>query len=181
MRNCENCAHGSYGLDCNTGIETLYCRENEYEFDVRPNHVCDSHKFIDGYKNDGVLAYDCDGNEVKEFRILRFPFSADIQDWDEEPCVDPRLYCLVTCSNGQTFAVSVYHEFYDEEIRKHEQININADVPMLIKPVSRLACYEVAFSGINNSEWYYDKNRDELRERVEQSLKKQKVMQKSLF
>ena len=66
MRNCDNCAHGSYGLNCNAGIETLYCKEVEYEFEVQQNHVCDSHKFIDGYQDEGLLGYDCDDNEINE-------------------------------------------------------------------------------------------------------------------
>lgn len=56
MKNCDNCAHGSYGLDCNSGIETLYCREDEYEHEVEPDSVCDEHQFIDGYE--------CESNEL---------------------------------------------------------------------------------------------------------------------
>ena len=44
---------------------------------------------------DEVLGFDCDGYEIEEFRILRFPFSADIENWDEEVGVDPRFYCIV--------------------------------------------------------------------------------------
>ena len=41
-----------------------------------------------------VLGFDCDGYEIVEFRILRFPFSADIENWDEEVGVDPSFYFL---------------------------------------------------------------------------------------
>ena len=51
MKCCDNCKYGSYGLDCNTGIETLYCREDEYEHEVKPNNVCDEHQFIAGYED----------------------------------------------------------------------------------------------------------------------------------
>ena len=37
------------------------------------------------YKMSEVLAYDCDGNEIEEFRVLRFPFSEEIDNWDEDP------------------------------------------------------------------------------------------------
>ena len=127
MRNCDDCTYGSYGLNCNTGVETLYCKEVEYEFEVQQNHVCDSHRFIDGYQDDTVLGYDCDGNEIKEFRILRFPFSADIENWDEESKIDPRFYCLVRSSNGETLAISVYDDYNCEQIRKYEKLNKNED------------------------------------------------------
>ena len=42
-----------------------------------------------------VFAYDCDGNDIEEFRVLRFPFSADIDNWEEEPNIEPRLYCAI--------------------------------------------------------------------------------------
>lgn len=180
MRNCDDCAHGSYGLDCNTGTETLYCREVEYEFEVQSDHVCDSHKFIDGYEDESVLGYDCDDNEISEFRILRFPFSAGIENWDEEPNVDPRFYCLVISSNGETLAVSVYDDWFREHIRKYEQLNANDDIPMLIKPVSEMKGYEVAFNGITGNEWYYDRNKDELRKKLDCILKEQNGLVKRL-
>ena len=59
MRNCDNCNYSSYGLDCNTGIETLYCRESEYEYEVKQSDSCDSHQFIDGMQNEkNFLLYD---------------------------------------------------------------------------------------------------------------------------
>jgi len=180
MRSCDNCAHGSYSLDCNTGIETLYCREVEYEFEVQPNYVCDVHKFIDGFDDEGVLGYDCDDNEINQFRILRFPFSADIENWDEETNVDPRLYCLVRSSSGETLAVSVYDDWSCEYIRKYEQLEVNSDIPILIKTVSEMKHYEVAFDGITGNEWYYDRNRDELRKTLDCVLKEQERLGKIL-
>jgi len=180
MRNCDNCEHGSYGLDCNTGIETLYCREMEYEFEVQPDHVCDSHRFIDGFEDDGILGYDCDGNEISEFRILRFPFSADIENWNEVPNVDPRFYCLVRSFNGETLAVSVYDDWFRDRIRKYEQLSTNDDIPTLIKSVSEMKGYEVAFDGITGNEWYYDRNKDELRKKLDCILNERKALVKSL-
>ncbi|MBE6154819.1 MAG: hypothetical protein E7163_04535 [Firmicutes bacterium] len=59
MRNCNNCDYGSYGLDCETGVETLYCRESEYEHEVNPNDICDEHQFIDGLSNEkNYVLYD---------------------------------------------------------------------------------------------------------------------------
>ena len=181
MRNCDNCAHGSYGLNCNTGIETLYCNESDYQYEVQSLDVCDSHKFIDGYQEEGLLGYDCDGNQINEFRILRFPFSANIENWDEEQNIDPRFYCLVKSSNGETFAVSVYDDYNREHIRKYEKLNETDKIPMLIKPVSEMSGYEVAYSGITGEEWYYDRDKEELRKKIDCVLKEQKVLVKKII
>ena len=59
MRKCDNCIYGSYGLDCNTGNETLYCGIYGYESDVMPTDLCAEHQFIDGYSNEkNYLLYD---------------------------------------------------------------------------------------------------------------------------
>jgi len=59
MRNCDNCIYGSYGLDCNTGTETLYCGIYGYEWDVMPEDLCPEHQFIDGYGNEkNYVLYD---------------------------------------------------------------------------------------------------------------------------
>lgn len=180
MRKCENCEYGCYGMDSNTGIETLYCRELEYEFVVRPDYVCDSHKFMDGFNDDDILGYDCDGNVIKEFRILRFPFSSEIESWDEEPFIDPRFYCLIRSSSGEILAVSVYDDWSCEHIRKYERLDDNVNISILIKPVSEIQYYEVAFNGITGDEWFYDRNKDELRKKVDCILKEQKCLSKSL-
>lgn len=52
MRSCNNCIHGSYSLDCNTGVETLYCKESEYEYEVQANDACEVHQFIDGMEEE---------------------------------------------------------------------------------------------------------------------------------
>lgn len=59
MRNCGNCDFSSYGLDCNTGIETLYCTETGYDFEVDSKYVCESHQFVDGMENEkNFILYD---------------------------------------------------------------------------------------------------------------------------
>ena len=132
------------------------------------------------YDDEVVLGYDCDGNEINEFRVLRFPFSADIENWDEEPNVDPRFYCLVRSSSGETFAISVYDEWSCKYIRKYEQLSANDKIPTLIRPAIEMERYEVAFSGITGREWYYDRNKDELRRKLDCILKKQNGLVKSL-
>ena len=181
MRKCDNCDYGSYGLDCNSGKETLYCQESEYEYEVKPNNVCNSHIFIDGYETEEILGYDCDGNEINEFRILRFPFSANIENWDEEPNVDPRFYCLTRSSNGEVFAISVYDDWSVEYIRKYEKLNQCEEIPTLIKEVSEMSYYEVAFSGITGNEWYYDRDKIKLRKKLDSILEEQKGCVKKIL
>lgn len=165
MRKCDNCVHGKYILNCDTNVNILYCKESKEAIEVQQDYVCDCHRFIDGYEKSGVLGYDCDGNEINEFRILRFPFSENIENWDEEPEVDSRFYCLIISSTGETLAVSVYDDWSHNHIRKREDIDVNDPVPMIIKPVSEMECYEVAFNGITGDAWYYDRNKEELRKK----------------
>ena len=73
-----------------------------------------------GFIMDEVLGFDCDGYEIEEFRILRFPFSADIENWDEEVGVDPRFYCIVKRDNGENVLVSVYDDYLSRYIRRYE-------------------------------------------------------------
>lgn len=49
LRNCDNCNMGSYGLDCETGEETLYCTIGGVDSETLANDICESHKTIDGY------------------------------------------------------------------------------------------------------------------------------------
>lgn len=59
MRSCDNCIYGSYGLDCNTGIETLYCGIYGYESDVMPDDLCPEHQYIEGLSNENnYVLYD---------------------------------------------------------------------------------------------------------------------------
>jgi hypothetical protein len=177
MRSCDNCEYGSYGLDCSSGVETLYCRENEYEHEVKPTDVCDVHKFIDGYKNEEILGYDCDGNEISEFRILRFPFSAYIENWDEEPNIDPRFYCLVRSSNGMVYGISVYDYWHKEDIRRYEEIGDDVDIPVIIKSEEELSYYEVAVD-CENKPFYYEGDKLELRKMLDNLLKSKKMVRK---
>jgi len=122
-----------------------------------------------------ILGYDCDGNEIKEFRILRFPFSEYIENWNEEPNIDPRLYCVIKSSTGDIYAISVYDDWICNQkfIRKYEQLDINESIPTLIKTISEMSYYEVAFCGIKGDEWYYDRDKFELRKKLDCKLKEQ--------
>lgn len=48
-KNCDNCNFGSYGLDCTTGKETLYCTiYNGVDTETLPDDTCEEHIMIDG-------------------------------------------------------------------------------------------------------------------------------------
>lgn len=113
-------------------------------------------------ENTEILGYDCDGNPIHEFRILRFPFSSYIENWDDEPNINPRLYCLVKSSETEVLAISVYDDWNDRYIRRYENIEEDQEIPIQIKTVEDMKGYEVAFSGIDGTEWYYERNRKEL-------------------
>ena len=129
-------------------------------------------------ENQEILGWDCDGNEINEFRILRFPFSENIEDWAEEYNIDPRFYCLVKSFDGNVYAVSVYDDWASDVIRRYENLGTNDDIPILIKPVLEMENYSVAFSGITEEEWYYDRDRDELLRKVESALEQKKLVKK---
>ena len=59
MRNCDNCIFSSLELDCNTGIETLYCNEIGYEFEVKTTDTCEEHQYIEGLEEEkNYILYD---------------------------------------------------------------------------------------------------------------------------
>ena len=118
------------------------------------------------FKKYSLFGFDCDGRKIHEFRILRAPFSANIEDWEVEPNVDPRFYCLVRSSNGEILAVSVYDDWNSQLIRNYENLTEEDDIPMLIKSVSEMMNYEVAFCGITGGEWYYERDKEALRSRL---------------
>ena len=127
---------------------------------------------------DDILGYDCDMNEIEEFRVLRFPFSDCIEDFDLEPLVDPRFYCLVRSSNGQVYGISIYDDYNREYIRKYEGIPKGKEIPVIIKTIEELSCYEVAFSGITDKPWYYDRDTNELRKELDNILGVKKKVKK---
>lgn len=109
MRNCDNCIFSSLALDCNTGIETLYCNEIEYEFEVKTTDTCEEHQYIEGleeeknyilydekYLGPGYFIINIQNNEINKFIKIYttnndgFPhyniraFSTDAKDKPEE-------------------------------------------------------------------------------------------------
>ena len=116
------------------------------------------------------LGYDCDGNEIYEYRILRAVWSNDIPIEELEDA-DPRFYCALVGEDGKAYAISVYDWNNKELIRKRENI-IEEEIPVIVKPIEEMKNYEVAMSDGGNEMFYYSFDRDELKEQLNNYLKK---------
>ena len=69
------------------------------------------------------LGYDCDGNEIYEYRILHAIWANDI-DIEILEDKDPRKYCAVKGNDGKAYAISVYDWWNKNLIREREKIII---------------------------------------------------------
>lgn len=118
-----------------------------------------------------VLGYDCDGNEIYEYRILRAIWSNDIDIKDLEDA-DPRQYCAIIGDDGTAYAISVYDWWHKDLIRKRENIPDDEEIPIIVKPIEEMVNYEVAIcsdDGFSCSEFCYsmlESSRNELKEKL---------------
>ena len=132
-----------------------------------------------------VLGYDCDGNEIYEYRILRAIWSNDI-NIKELDGADPRQYCAVIADDGNVYAISVYDWWYKDLIRERENLQEEEEIPLIIKPISEMVNYECAICSDNN-DFYYDLNRDELKKQLNivlnkaESNKIKKIVGKNIY
>lgn len=116
-----------------------------------------------------VLGYDCDGNEIYEYRILRAIGSNDMDINDLEGA-DPRQYCAIIGDDGIAYAISVYDWWNSDLIKKRENINKKEEIPIIVKSINEMENYEVA--QCSNGEFYYDLNCNELKEKLNSILNK---------
>ena len=116
-----------------------------------------------------VLGYDCDGNEIYEYRVLRAIWSNDI-DIKELEDADPRLYCALVANDGNAYAISVYDWWSQDLIRKKENIKKDEEIPLVVKPISEMESYEVALCNDSEEEFYYDLDRKELKRHLHIAL-----------
>ena len=121
--------------------------------------------------DDYILGYDCDGNIIEEFSLLRAMWSNDI-DIEELKDADPRHYCAVVAEDGQAYAISVFHYWNRDLIREREHLQPEDDIPVIVKPISEMVNYELAHN------YYYDpvyySGRKELKQQLNSILKKNK-------
>ena len=118
---------------------------------------------------DYILGYDCDGNEIYEYRVLRAIWSNDI-DINELEDADPRQYCAIVGDDGIAYAISIYDWWNRDLIRKRENIKENEGIPIVVKPINEMVNYEVATC--SDGEFYYDLNRKELKKQLNLILNK---------
>lgn len=120
-----------------------------------------------------ILGYDCDGNEIYEYRILRAIGSNDI-NIEELKEADPRQYCAIIGDDLNAYAISVYDWRNEELIRKRE--NIKEEIPIIVKPISEMENYEVATCNGGEDEFYYSLDRSEIKEKLNNILKQKKLI-----
>lgn len=91
-----------------------------------------------------ILGYDCDGNELYEFNIIRAIWYSDI-DFKKETNIDPRQYCIVKASDGNPYLISIYDHWNKETINRFEGRKSDSIVPIKIRPITDAENYELAF------------------------------------
>lgn len=96
-----------------------------------------------------VLGYDCDGNELYEFNIIRAIWYSDI-DFKKQTNIDPRQYCVVKALNGKVYLISVYDHWNKQAINKFESRELDSTVPIKIRPITDAENYELAFDSYGN-------------------------------
>ena len=122
-----------------------------------------------------ILGYDCDGNEIYEYRILRAIWSNDI-DIKELKDADPRQYCAIYADDGKAYAISVYDWWNKDLIRKRENIVNDEEIPVIIKPIEEMVNYEVATCNGNDFSFYYSLDRNEIKRKLNNILKNTKQL-----
>ncbi len=121
---------------------------------------------------DEILGYDCDGNEIFEYRILRAIWSNDVAIEESEDA-DPRQYCAIMGDDGNAYAISVYDWWNKDLIRERENIKEDEEIPVIVKPISEMEHYEVAQS--YDGEFYYDLDCEDLKKKLNKFLHENKV------
>jgi len=125
------------------------------------------------------LGYDCDGNEIYDYRILRAIWSNDI-DIDELKNADPRQYCAILGDDGKAYAISVCDWWNKELIKKRENI-VEGEIPIIVKTIDEMVNYEVAMSDGGKEDFYYPFDRNELKEKLNRILKEKNKKIKRLI
>ncbi len=93
-----------------------------------------------------ILGYDCDGNELEEYQIVRCIFYADT-DFNENKEADPRQYAVVQGIDGKGYLISVLDHWHKKAINRFEGRHEYAPIPIKIMPISEACHYELAFDG----------------------------------
>ena len=46
LRTCNNCSHGSFAFEVESGNETLYCTDGGCDTQTQENDMCMNHEFV---------------------------------------------------------------------------------------------------------------------------------------
>ena len=117
---------------------------------------------------DDVLGYDCDGNEIYEYRIMRAIFANDV-DILQLDGADPRQYCALVANDGKAYAISVYDWWYKDLIREREGLKPNENIPIIVKPIDEMINYECAIDAYGD-EFVYSLDRKALKKELNQII-----------
>lgn len=121
-----------------------------------------------------VLGYDCDGNELEEFDIVRPIWFAET-DFDVATDVNPRQYCVVVGEDGKTYLMSVLDHWYKQQINRFEGRNEFDKVPIKILPIEKSSEFEVGYDSDENR-FTYPFDRNKLIETLNSELKNSRLM-----
>lgn len=144
---------------------------HDTDFTRGPKQICYEEK---GNKMEEIIGYDCDGNEIEEYRILRAPFSELVDDWSQVPNLDPRFYCAVKAKDNKYYLISAYDHWRTEEIRRFENLKDDDEIPTIVKNIEEAEEYEVA-SDVYNDKWYYEFDKKKLSQKLNSILMNRKI------
>lgn len=96
-----------------------------------------------------ILGYDCDGQQLYEFDIIRAIWYSVI-DFEKETNIDPRHYCIVKTSAGTPYLISVYDHWNKNVINRFEGRSLDSGVPIKIRQIAETVNYEVAVDCYGN-------------------------------
>ena len=117
------------------------------------------------------IGYDCDGNELFEYMVVRAPFYSDI-DFDKETGVDPRLYCVLQGSDLNYYLISVFDWWNQQAIKREEKIN--GDIPVIVKDIKESENYEISCDS-DGKVFYYSCSKEKIKELLEVILENKKL------
>lgn len=120
-----------------------------------------------------ILGHDCDEREIEEFRILRAIWANDI-DLIYLEDADPRQYCAVIAEDDKAYAISVYDWWNKDLIRQRENIPADQEIPTIIKPIEEMENYECALCNEGQNAFFYDLDRNKLKQQLNKLLKENK-------
>lgn len=89
------------------------------------------------YKSNNVLGYDCNNNEIKEFRLVK---EKNIKE--SIAIENVRTYCVVIAEDEKPYAISVDDIYFERIIRQIEEIPEDEEIPVVVNKIEEMKDYE---------------------------------------